>query len=379
MSINYNQLISLRKNLHSYPEVSGTEEKTAAVVTEFLTQYNPDEIITGVGGHGIVATWNSGKDGKEIIFRAELDALPIEEINEFEYKSKVDNISHKCGHDGHTTILCGLAQYLSSHNPTKGKVRLLFQPAEENGEGAKAMLADDKFKFIKPDFIFALHNLPGYPLHQVVIKENTFTASVNSIIINLKGKTSHAAEPEHGINPALAVADIIKQCLALENNNPEKEDMKVITPVFIELGEKAYGISAGKASVHFTIRCWNDENLNKLDKEIQELSTRIAAHYNLKVNFDYTQTFHANINDHNATNVLLKAAENKNMKITKRNYPFKWGEDFGLFTKLFKGCMFGIGSGEDCPALHNPDYDFPDELIDTGVAVFSGIIEVVNQ
>lgn len=379
MSVNLNQLKELRKNLHANPELSGNEKVTSGLVVEFLKSCKPDELITGVGGYGIIATWESGNVGKEIMFRSELDALPINEINNFEYRSKNPGLSHKCGHDGHSVILCGLAQHLSNNKLTNGKVRLLFQPAEETGEGAKTITEDKKFKNIKPDLIYALHNLPGYPLNEIVIKENTFTAAVNSIIINLHGKTSHAAEPEHGINPALAVSEILKEVLLLENNHPEKEDMRVITPVYAELGEKAYGISAGEATIHLTLRCWNDENIRELEKKIEELCIIISDRYKLKIDFEYTQTFYASVNSSEAVNLLRKSVTSLGLSITERSYPFKWGEDFGLFTSKFNGCMFGLGSGIDIPELHNPDYDFPDELIETGVKIFSEIISLVES
>ena len=239
MEVNYDKLTAFRRQLHANPEVSGKEKETAASVLKFLEACHPDEVLPNLGGLGIVATWDSGKAGPEIVFRAELDALPIQEVNDFEYQSKRKGVSHKCGHDGNTTILCGLEQYLSENKPIKGKVRLLFQQAEENGEGAKSMLEDKNFATIHPDYIFALHNLPGYQVGEVVVKDNTFTAAVNSIIIYLHGKTSHAAEPEHGHNPALALAQILKESIALQNNNAEDENMRVISPVYVEMGEKA--------------------------------------------------------------------------------------------------------------------------------------------
>ncbi len=377
MSINFEQLKKLRREIHADPELSGRESKTATKVLGFIRQYNPDEILTEVGGHGVIATWDSGKPGKEILFRAELDALPIEEINTFDYKSSSPGVSHKCGHDGHSTILCGLAQHLNLNRPKQGKVRLVFQPAEENGEGAKAIIADAVFNKFNPDFVFALHNLPGYPLHEVVVKDGTFTAAVNSIVINLNGKTSHAAEPELGFNPALAVSEIIKASLEMANNFPDRSDMSVVTPVFMEMGSKDYGISAGKASVHLTLRCWNDENLKKLENQIAQLSAEIALKYSLKVTFEYTQTFHANMNASAATDIVRSSAKKKKLALVERSYPFKWGEDFGLFTAQYNGCMFGLGAGVNLPALHNPDYDFPDELIESGVKIFSGIIDEI--
>src|SRR5690606_14323557 len=151
-----------------------------------------------------------------------------------------------------------------------------------------------------------------------------------------------------------------------EYNHPEKEDMRVITPVYVELGSKSYGISAGKASVHFTLRCWDDLKLRKLEKDIEQLATQHADRHRLDVSFEYTQTFHANMNNSEAVETVRKAAADNKLSITEKQHAFKWGEDFGLFTAKFKGCMFGLGSGEKCPALHNPDYDFPDELIQSG-------------
>ena len=374
MKIDFDSLKLFRQSLHANPEVSGSEKHTADSVLGYIKNFNPTKLITGLGGHGILATWDSGIPGPELMFRSELDALPIREINTFGYKSRINGVSHKCGHDGHTTILCALAMYLSQAAPKKGKIHLLFQPAEENGEGAAAVLADKKFSLIKPDYVFALHNLPGFPIDQIVIKEGIFTAAVTSIIITLDGKTSHAAEPENGINPALAVAEILKQSVLLEKNIPDDKDMSVVTPVFIELGEKAYGISAGHASVHLTIRCWNDENLKSICNQIESLSSAIAVKQKLKISFDYTQTFHANNNHSSATKYVRDAAVNSKMSVVEKPFPFKWGEDFGLFTAGFKGCMFGLGAGETVPALHNPDYDFPDELIKSGLTIFKAII-----
>lgn len=374
MKTDIQKLTNFRHTLHKNAEVSGNENRTAVLVENYIRDCKPTSMITQLGGTGILATWDSGAPGKSLLIRSELDALPITEVNTFNYISETDGVSHKCGHDGHSTILCAVAEYLNNNNPVSGKVHLLFQPAEETGAGAEAVLADKLFDKAEADFAVALHNLPGYPLNEVVVKENTFTAAVTSIIIYLQGKTAHAGEPENGINPALAIAQIISEGLALENNNPEDDNMSVITPVFIEMGEKAYGISAGEGEVHLTVRCWNDENLDKLCKAIESLSGDIAQKYKLKYSFEYTQTFHANINEHEITELVRRSADQNKLHKTEKTYPFKWGEDFGLFTSRFKGCMFGIGSGENCPALHNPDYDFPDELILSGSNMFIGII-----
>lgn len=377
--MDYNKLVKLRKELHANPEISGKEEETSKKIMEFISEQNPDKLISGIGGNGILGTWDSGKKGPVILFRAELDALPIQESGDLPYKSKKKGVAHLCGHDGHSTILCGLAMKISEERPEKGKIHLLFQPSEENGEGAAAVIADKKFSRIQPDYVFALHNIPGYPMNSVIVKNDSFTAAVNSIIIHLDGKTSHAAEPENGKNPASAMAEILLKSIKLENPYPESENMRLVTPVHVLLGEKAHGTSAGQAEVHLTLRCWGNDKLNMLEKDIEKLAATISLDHNLKYRFEYTQTFHANENDSHCVDFVRKSAKTIGITTFEREYPFKWGEDFGLFTSLYKGCMFGLGAGEKCPAIHNPDYDFPDELIETGVSVFSEIIRQIQN
>lgn len=375
MSYDLDRLKRFRRELHACPEVSGHERQTSARIVALLRECQPDSLLSDVGGHGIIATFSAAAPGPTVLLRADMDALPIKEENTFAHRSETDGVSHKCGHDGHSTMMCGVAQHLSVNRPAKGKVHLLFQPAEENGEGAAAMLADRHFEDISPDLVFALHNLPGYPMDEVVIREGSFTAAVNSIIIDLHGKTSHAAEPEHGINPALAVGEILSLSIAAARNDTALPDMRVVTPVYMQLGEKAYGISAGHATVHLTLRCWDDGHLRQLEHDIETIAGQVAAQHGLKVTFSYTQSFHANQNHPEATAAVRQAAQELGIAITERSSPFKWGEDFGLFTARFKGCMFGLGAGKDTPALHNPDYDFPDAITETGIRLFSRIVD----
>uniref|UniRef100_UPI003562A5E3 amidohydrolase n=1 Tax=Lutibacter sp. TaxID=1925666 RepID=UPI003562A5E3 len=262
-----NYLTNFRKKLHQFPELSGDEKQTAQAVIEELKRCNPTTIITKLGGHGVAAIFKGSLKGETILFRAELDALPIQEDNTFEHTSKYPGISHKCGHDGHATILIGLARILKLNPILKGEVILLFQPAEENGNGAKAVLEDEKFKSLKPDFVFSLHNVPDYDKGTIIIKNNSFTPSVTSLKITLKGKTAHAAEPENGINPDLALQEIIVAIKALADNNVDSETFSVVTTVYATLGSEDYGISADYAELHFTIRCWTAKQLKNL-KEI---------------------------------------------------------------------------------------------------------------
>jgi len=371
------ELIQLRQELHKYPEVSGNEKETTKRVLDFLLKYKPNEVITNLGGNGILAIYKGNETGKSVLFRCELDALPIQEINTFKYKSSIDGVSHKCGHDGHMAISCGLAKMLHENPLEKGTVMLLFQPAEEDGSGAKAVMADSKFKNIKPDFAFALHNLPGFPLHQIIVKENAFTCAVNSIIIQLEGKTSHAGEPENGINPALAIAEIIQVFNSKIQAVLSAENYCLITPIHINMGEKAYGISAGYGEVHFTVRSDSNAFMQKTENDLENIVSKIAEKYNLKVNMQWTEKFQANENNKEAVNYIRKLAAKLELSVLEKELPFTFGEDFGLIIQHFKGAMFGLGSGESTPSLHNPDYDFPDEIMQTGVSLFYQITKEI--
>ncbi|MDO9595767.1 MAG: amidohydrolase [Lutibacter sp.] len=367
------ELVTFRKMLHANPEVSGKEYNTAKSVANFLKTCTPTQVIENIGVTGIVAVFDSKKPGKSVMFRAELDALPIQEINTFSHKSTIDGVSHKCGHDGHTTVLLGLARILSEQKPKTGKVFLLFQPAEEDGEGAKAVFADPKFETLRPDYIFAFHNLPAYPLNQIVVKNNSFTAAVKSIIIKINGKTAHAAEPENGLNPALAIAEILQESAKFSNNDPNRNDFTLITPIHIEMGEIAYGISAGYGEIRLTIRTWNEETMEKLTADIINCVEKAAENHQMPITCSWTQEFYANQNADKAVEIIKESATNLDFDIYERKFPFKWGEDFGLFTQHFKGAMFGIGSGEKSPSLHNPDYDFPDDILPVAMQLFHKI------
>ncbi|MCB0812572.1 MAG: amidohydrolase [Flavobacteriales bacterium] len=374
MNADLEDLTAFRRDLHTHPEVSGEEYATATRVLDRLRPLRPDGLLEELGGTGILATFGSDGTGPQVLLRCELDALPIREVNTFGHRSIYDGVSHKCGHDGHMAMLTGVAMRLAADRPKQGRVHLLYQPAEENGAGAKAVLKDPRMGERQFDLVLALHNLPGYPLGSVVVREGAFTASVNSMVFVLEGKTSHAAEPEHGLNPAAAVAELLQGALALDHNVPEDPAMRVMTPVHVKLGSVDYGISAGHAEVHLTLRCWNDEELRNLEQETEDVARRIAREHGLELSLRYTHTFQANMNDAQAARLVRETALATGHQLVERGHPFKWGEDFGLFTARFPGCMFGLGSGEQQPALHNPDYDFPDGIIPHGIAVFERII-----
>jgi len=374
--IQLDKLTGIRKTLHANPEVSEQEFETQKRILDFLAS-ECSASVENIGKTGVLATFESKQSGPTIMIRGDIDALPIAETNTFEHKSTSAGVSHKCGHDGHTTILLGLAKLLTEQKIARGKVLLLFQPAEENGMGAEAVLNDAIFPKDGIDYVFALHNLPGYSTHEVVVKEDEFTGNVKSIIIKLTGKTAHAAEPEQGVNPSMAISEIFRYAERITHNKPEEQDFFLMTPIFATLGDLAYGISAGYGEVHFTIRSWDTDLMTQRSNEILAFVEGICQKHKLQLETSWTQVFHANVNHSEAVDFIRQAAKTNEFLMIEREYPFRWGEDFGLFTQHFKGAMFGIGAGTSSPALHNPDYDFPDEITETGIRMFYQIIQQI--
>jgi len=372
------ELISLRRELHKYPELSGKENNTAERIIKFAEKFNPDDIIKNIGGNGLAVIFKGNQEGKTILIRCELDALPIEEENQFDYKSSNDGVSHKCGHDGHMAIVSGLIPILSENKIDKGRVILLYQPAEETGEGAEKILHDEKFKSIKPDYVFALHNLPGFEKNKIVIKENEFASASKGLIIKLYGKTSHAAEPEKGITPSLAVAELIQWLVEL----PQKEkfdEFSLVTIIHAKIGERAFGTTPGYAELMATLRSYKNEDMVKLQKKAEEIIDDVATKNNLKNEIEWVEEFPSTVNDKYCVDVIKQSAEENNLDIELIDVPFRWSEDFGHFTQKFKGALFGLGSGINQPQLHNPDYDFPDDIILTGTKIFYSIIKNVLE
>jgi amidohydrolase len=373
------EIIKLRKKLHQYPELSGVEFNTAKRIKAFIEKYHPGTLIENIGGTGLAAIYTFSETGTTIMIRCELDALPIEEENHFDYKSKIKGVSHKCGHDGHMAIVAGLIFWIKEQSFTSGQIVLLFQPAEETGQGAAKVIEDERFRNLNPDFVFALHNIPGASLHSIITMKNGFSAEVQSFALYLKGQESHAAEPENGVNPAAGIANIINELTPL--NTPEllNDHFSILTPIHIKMGEKSYGVSPGNGEIHYTIRTWNGASMNRLKRNIEKIVERKCITHNLHYEIDWFEYFPASKNDPACNKYIAEVATSNGLRIIEREYPFKFGEDFGWYSKHYKTSMFGLGAGKNAPALHHADYDFPDEIIETGISMFTSLIEKLIQ
>ena len=363
------KIIALRRELHKYPEVSNGEYQTTDRIVNFINEYKPDEVIR-LGDKGVLFVFQGAEQGKTVMFRCELDALPIQEISGLEYASVNKGISHVCGHDGHMAIVAGLAQKISNDRPVKGKVILLFQPAEEVEQGACDVLENVNFKNNEPDYLFALHNIPGLKKHKIVLKKGSFASGSKGMIVKLTGKTSHAAEPQDGISPAGAISQIISKLHRLRADKSLFSDFILLTIIHIQLGEISFGTSPGYAEMRITLRAFENEDLRLLTSLCEKIVKEIAELEGLACEINYTEVFPATMNNDVCVGIVEQAAKQNGLDVEHIKTPYKWSEDFGYYTEKFNACYFGLGSGNEQPQLHNPDFDFPDDIMETGINLF---------
>ncbi len=369
------ELTDWRRELHRFPEVSGEESETAARVTAALALTKPEQIVTNLGGHGVAAIYNGKAPGETVLFRAELDALPIEELGQPTYRSTIPGHGHMCGHDGHMTILMALARLIGRHRPATGRVILLFQPAEENGAGAAQVIADPRYPQIKPDWAFALHNMPGLPFGHATLRPGTMMCASQGLRVHLTGKTAHASMPETGTSPVHAVARLIPALLALGPGGALTADFRMVTITHSRVGEPAFGISPGYAELWAKLRTREDAPMAALYVEAVALAATEAARDGLHVEFLTQDGFAATVNDADAITQLTRALDALNIPHDDLNLPMRGSEDFGRFGEPgTRMAMMFLGAGEKHPQLHHPDYDFPDALIPLGARIFHKVM-----
>lgn len=367
------ELTEFRHHLHRHPEVSGQEEWTAAQVVASLGALDPDRILTGLGGHGIAAVWEAEAPGPTVLFRSELDALPIEELSTADYRSTIPGRAHLCGHEGHSTILLGLARIIARQPHKRGRVVLMFQPAEEDGSGAAAVIADPRFAEIKPDWAFALHNMPGLPLGAASIMAGAANCASEGLRVVFRGRTAHASAPETGASPALALARLMSSALAAGPGGALGPQFRLVSICHARMGEPAFGVTPGEGELWLTLRTLVDADMAALRDEVMALARTEAQTLGLTVDFTHHDRFAACTNDPEASAAITTALKTLGMQPGTQGLPMRASEDFGRFGQHARAAMFLLGAGEGVPALHNPDYDFPDFLIPQGVAIFDRI------
>ncbi len=367
------ELTEFRRTLHMWPEISGEEARTAATIVKALDALGPAQILTGLGGHGVAAVFESGRAGPTVMFRAELDALPIQELSDAPWVSQVPGKGHLCGHDGHMTMLLALGRLIKRNPPRTGRVVLMFQPAEEDGSGAKAVVADPAFQDIAPDWAFAIHVEPGRPFGFVATRPGLINCASVGLAIQLTGKTAHAATPEDGTSPAESIAALIPALRALGPGGPLDADFRLATLTHIQMGEPTFGISPGAASLYVTLRAASDANLEDMIGRARAVAQSTADGAGLTLEIDLQDEFAASLNDPDATRVATAAMDAIGIEHGADGLPMRASEDFGVFGWGAKSAMLCLGPGVEYAALHNPDYDFPDDLTPIGSAIFERI------
>ena len=363
------ELTAWRRKLHSMPEISGEEIATAAEVRAFLAATSPDRLIQGLGGTGVAAVFEGAEDGPTVLFRCELDALPIEEISDLPHRSRVSGKGHMCGHDGHTATVAALARGFARKRPGRGRVVLLFQPAEETGAGAAAVIADERFAEIRPDYSFSLHNLPGIPLGHVCLKEGIANCASRGMKITLTGRTAHASMPETGTSPMRAITSLMPALTGLGRGSVAGGDLVLATVGHVRMGEPAFGIAPAHAELWVTLRTMSDDRMQALVDAAERLAMEAAERDGLALNTSYHEVFDHCDNHVEAVGILRAALDAEGIT-HEPGEALRGSEDFGRFGAVSKSAMFYLGAGEGHPALHNPDYDFPDDLIPLGARIF---------
>ena len=367
-------LADLRHLLHSSPELSGSENRTAAVLAAHLRETDPDRLLEGLGGNGLAAVYTGAGPGPDILLRCEMDALPIPETTGLPYSSTIPGVSHACGHDGHMAMMIGTAGIVARQRPSTGSVTLLFQPSEETGEGAEALLAGPLFDVISPRMVFAMHNLPGFPRGSVVVKEGVFSKASRGLVAKLEGRSSHAAEPDRGNSPAPAVARIISGLSELQERLADEGLRTLITVIHARLGEVSFGTTPSSGTVMATLRADSHHDLMLASARMESFITETAGRSGLDSSVSWVEAFPEVVNDGDAARLVESTADGLGMEVVRPAEPFPWSEDFGHLTAAFPGALFGLGAGTDHPPLHDSGYDFPDDVIAPGVAILSGIV-----
>ena len=366
-------LVAWRRRLHRWPEVSREEARTAEEVCAYLAPTRPDETIVGLGGYGIAVVFDGTEPGPTVMFRAELDALPIEEISHAAHRSQVPGKGHLCGHDGHMATLAALARGLGRRRPGRGRAVLMFQPAEEDGSGAAAVMADPRFARIAPDLSFAYHNMPGVKLGTALLADGTVNCASRGMRIVLTGKTAHASQPESGVSPMSAMARLMPALTALGQGSVQGSvhdcEFTQVTITHAALGARAFGIAPGSAEIWATLRTLTDRRMERLRLDAERCVGAAAVETGLGVSISYDDIFEHCENDPAAVAHLRRALAAEGVAHDSGNLPMRASEDFGRFGKKAPAAMVFLGAGEHHPGLHNPDYDFPDDLIAIGARV----------
>ena len=368
------ELASWRHHFHKFPELAYQEKQTSKKVVELLKSFGIDEIEEGIGGTGVVAVIKNG-EGRSIGLRADMDALPIlEENKKKDYCSQNKGIMHACGHDGHTTMLLGAAKYLAETKNFKGKVILIFQPAEEGFAGAKAMIKDGLFKKYPVEEIYGMHNMPNLEKGILAIQEGPRLAAADNFNVKIIGKGAHGAMPANSIDPIVCGAAVIQNLQHIVSRNTNPKETLVVTVASFNSGN-ANNVIPKFATFNGTMRYYSNSIGEMAKKRFHQIIENTCKAYNAKVEIDFIKGYPATVNHLKPSQFAQRVAKKiVGVKATEEQSPMMGSEDFAYFLKEVPGAFAWIGNGQSA-SLHNPKYDFNDEILATGASYLAALAE----
>lgn len=367
-----------RRDIHRHPELCFEERRTAEIVAEKLNSFGL-EVHEGIGVTGVVGVLKGqGNSTKTIGIRADMDALPMQELNEFDYKSTIDGKMHACGHDGHTAILLGAAKYLAESRNFDGTVYFIFQPAEEGGGGGDAMVKDGLFERFPCDGVYGLHNQPGMRRGTVNIRSGPLMASADTAILTVKGKGGHAGYPHLTIDPIAAAVQLHVALQTIVARNVGPVDNAVVSVTMFEAGSGS-NIIPQEARLTASIRTLTAEVRDLVEKRVREICAGIAQTHSVEIDVDYTRGYPSTVNHEKETYIAAKAAaEVVGPANVDTNTPVRMGsEDFSYMLQACPGAYMFLGTQDDTHfhSVHHPEFDFNDEVLSIGASLWAKLVE----
>lgn len=368
------EMTAWRHDLHAHPEFGFEERRTSAFVEAKLREFGFDEVVGGVGGTGVVGTLRRGSSNRAIALRADMDALRIAEQNSFSYRSQTPGFMHACGHDGHTSMLLGAAQLLAKEGGFDGTIRFIFQPAEEWGKGAAAMLDDGLMNRFPFDEIYGLHNLPGIPVGHFQTRVGPYMSAEDNFEITLRGVGGHAARPQSGREALVAACALVTNLQTIVSRRLSPTDTAVVSVTEL-ITDGTRNALPGLARILGDARSFRPEVSAEIEKQMRIIAEGTAITYNCSAEISYSREFVPLINDAEATSSALAAAATvfEAEDISGEVDPYTGSEDFARFLDYVPGCFAFIGNGEDSAPLHNPAFDFNDDALLYGMRFHAAI------
>lgn len=371
------EMTAWRQDIHAHPELGFEELRTSDLVAEKLKSFGC-EVHRGVGKTGVVGRLQAGNSPRSIGLRADMDALPIQEANTFAYHSRNAGRMHACGHDGHTTMLLGAAQHLARTKNFDGTINFIFQPAEEGLGGGKAMIEDGLFERFPCDSIFGMHNWPGLSVGRFAIRPGGMMAGGAFFDVTVTGKGAHGAKPETGIDPVLVASHVVTALQSIISRNVRPSDTAVLSITQIHGGD-AYNVIPQEAVIKGTARAFSMDTLKLIETNMRRLSESVAAGFGATAALDFRLIFLPTVNDAAETAFIADtAAELVGEANVNRDGPLIMAsEDFSYMLNVRPGAYMMIGNGDGVGgcAVHNPAYDFNDEILPLGASLFVRLAE----